>query len=109
MAGSMLCGSALSLDVGFEGLVSYELRQNTDEINFANESIPDTEFATGLIGVFGEERNRSLNAGFSGEIDNIDDPPVIPASLPTPRAPPPLTGLGDIFNDPGDNILLPPK
>jgi hypothetical protein len=66
---SMFCGAAQSLEVGFEGLVSYEIRQNTDEINFPDGSIPDTEFGNGLIGVFGETRSRVLTAGFSGELE----------------------------------------
>jgi hypothetical protein len=54
VAASMFCGAAQSLEIGFEGLVSYEIRQNTDNIDFPDGSIPDTEFGTGLIGVFGD-------------------------------------------------------
>lgn len=69
IATSLLGGTTQAVEVGFEGLVSYEMRQNTDEIDFADEPIPDSEFGNGQIGVFGEHRSRSLNAGFSGEIE----------------------------------------
>jgi hypothetical protein len=73
VAASLFCGAAQSLEIGFEGLVSYELRQNTDNGSFAGElndgPIQDTEFGTGLIGVFGETRGRVLTAGFSGELE----------------------------------------
>ncbi|MGK0284913.1 MAG: hypothetical protein ACI82O_004479, partial [Patiriisocius sp.] len=39
---SLFCGAAQSLEIGFEGLLSYELRQNTDELNFPDGDIPDT-------------------------------------------------------------------
>lgn len=65
----VFCGAAQSLDVGFEGLVSYEMRQNSDDINFPDGDIPDTEFGNVLIGVFGETRSRGLIAGFSGELE----------------------------------------
>ncbi|MFT4713006.1 MAG: hypothetical protein ACI9US_003500 [Gammaproteobacteria bacterium] len=66
---SLFCGAAQSLEIGFEGLLSYELRQNTDELNFPDGDIPDTEFGTGLISVFGETRSRVLTTGFSGELE----------------------------------------
>lgn len=65
----LFCGAAQSLEVGFEGLVFYETRQNTDEIEFADEPIPDNDFGTGQLGVFGEHRSRRINAGFSGQIE----------------------------------------
>lgn len=74
MVASLYSVAAQSLEVGFEGLVSYELRQNTDEgsvdgIPASDGPIADTEFATGLIGVFGETRSRAYTAGFSGELE----------------------------------------
>ena len=66
---TVFCGNAQSLEVGFEGLLSYEIRQSTDAINFANEEIPDTKFGTGKIGFFGEQKSRWINAGFSGNIE----------------------------------------
>jgi hypothetical protein len=65
VAAFLFSSTALSLEIGFEGLASFELRQNTT----LDEDIPDTEFGTGLIGVFGEQRSRSMSAGFSGELE----------------------------------------
>lgn len=73
---TLFCGSAQALEVGFEGLVSFESRQNTDNIEFADDPDLDNEFGTGLIGVFGEHRSRELSAGFSGELEterNLSD------------------------------------
>lgn len=73
VAAALFCGSAQSLEVGFEGLLAYELQQNTDNINIDDGTIPDSRFATGMIGVYGEQRSRSLSAGFSGEIETQRD------------------------------------
>lgn len=70
------CSSVGALEMGFEGLISYELRQNTDDANLDDGPIPDTKLANGVISVFGEQRSRVLSAGFSGELEterNLDD------------------------------------
>jgi len=75
IATSLFCGSAQSVEVGFEGLLTYEFRQNTDEINFPEDDIPDSEFALGSFSVFGEHRTRKVNAVFQGSIESERDLP----------------------------------
>lgn len=73
---SVSCSSVAALEIGFEGLLSYELRQNTDDANLEDGPIPDTKLANGSIAIFGEQRSRVLSAGFSGELEterNLDD------------------------------------
>lgn len=70
------CSSVAALEMGFEGLLSYEFRQNTDDVNIDDGPIPDTKVANGILTVFGEQRSRVLSAGFSGELEterNLDD------------------------------------
>ena len=74
VAALLFTGAAQSLEIGFEGFLSYEMRQNTDEgstdgVNNFDEPLPDTDFGNGLIGVFGEQRSRLFSAGFSGELE----------------------------------------
>lgn len=60
-------GTAAALDIGFEGLLSAE---RSDNVNGANS--PDEEDGTtigGLLGVYGEQRSRRVDAAFAGEID----------------------------------------
>jgi len=67
-------GNVQALEMGFEGVLSYELRQNTDDINPDDEiGNADSEFANGLLAVFGEQRGVKLNAGFSAEIETERD------------------------------------
>jgi len=67
--GCVFSSGSHALEMGFEGFVSGELRQNTDPINFPDEEIPDGEFGSAVFSVFGEQRSRKVTAGFLGEIE----------------------------------------
>lgn len=59
--------AAQALELGFHALLSAEL---SDNVNAANS--PDEESgltASGLIGIYGEQRSRNVDAGFTGEIE----------------------------------------
>jgi len=67
-------GHVQALEMGFEGLLSYEFRQNTDDANPEDVAAnADSEFANGLLAVFGEQRGSQLTAGFSAEIETERD------------------------------------
>jgi len=59
-----------ALEIGFEGVLSYEMRQNTDDINPDDDALnADTEFGNGLVTVFGEHSSTNFVAGFNAEIE----------------------------------------
>ena len=69
--------TAQSLDLGFEGLLSAESSDNVYGVNSPDEE--DGVTVGVLLGVYGEQRSRMVDAAFTGEIDtrrivSDDDP-----------------------------------
>ncbi len=62
-------GEVNALEVGFEGSVSYDSIQSTDNTALFGEQDSELNLGIAQITVFGEQRTRSLNAGFSGEFE----------------------------------------
>lgn len=60
-------GAVHALDLGFEGLLSLESSDNIAGVNSPDEE--DGQTAGALLGVYGEQRSRIVQAAFSGEID----------------------------------------
>ena len=56
-----------ALEVGFQGLLSVESSDNVEAVNSPDEE--DGVTLNGVIGVYGEQRSRIMQAGFSGEVD----------------------------------------
>lgn len=56
-----------SLELGFEGRLTVEHSDNVYGVNSPDEE--DGTTLGGLIGVYGEQRSRSVDAAFTGEID----------------------------------------
>lgn len=68
---ALLAFPAQALDLGFEGRVALEHSDNIDSVNSPDEEAGQT--ANAVFGVYGEQRSRSLNAAFKGEIDTRSD------------------------------------
>lgn len=60
-------GAAWSLDLGFEGRLTLEHSDNIDGVNSPDEE--DGQTAGVVLGVYGSQRSRAVNAAFTGEID----------------------------------------
>ncbi|ASJ74975.1 hypothetical protein [Granulosicoccus antarcticus] len=59
--------TAHSLNLGFEGLLTLESSDNVDGVNSPDE---EDGLTTGVVlGVYGEQRSRMVDAAFTGEID----------------------------------------
>ncbi|MFK7993642.1 MAG: hypothetical protein AB8B87_05860 [Granulosicoccus sp.] len=59
---------AVALDVGFQGLVETEASDNVQGANAPAEE--EGIIHSGVLGIYGEHRSRSVTAAFSGELDN---------------------------------------
>jgi len=59
--------AAHALELGFEGLLSVEGSDNINDVNSPDEENGTTGAA--LLGVYGEQRSRAIQAAFTGEIE----------------------------------------
>ncbi|MGQ7844952.1 hypothetical protein ACUNV4_10765 [Granulosicoccus sp. 3-233] len=64
-------GAAWSLDLGFEGRLTLEQSDNINSVNSPDEE--DGQTVGAVLGVYGEQRSRLVNAAFTGEIDTRSD------------------------------------
>lgn len=62
-----LCHSAMALELGFEGLLILESTDNVEGADSPNEQSGVVQ--SGLLGLYGEQRSRVVNAAFRGELD----------------------------------------
>lgn len=67
LAGALYCAPATALDLGFDGLILLESSDNIEGVNSPDEQ--DGVIQSGLLGIYGEQRSRVVEAAFRGELD----------------------------------------
>lgn len=69
LAGFIFSASALALDLGFEGRLGITLSDNVLGLNRDSAGVRNGTVGNGIIGVYGEQKGRTVRAAFAGELD----------------------------------------